>query len=291
MIFQTDFQHTILKMLVFAGLFSPHFLRAQSPSELCGFGAAMQMMHQHAPTYQDDLKKFDEEMEGLTACVNNTPYLIPVVFHVLHNNGPENVSEAQIDEALAQMNFQFAGGEGGFNTQIQFARARIDPNGNCTSAINRIYTSVPDANAGDYYDDVAMKNLSRWPTNRYVNIWIVRCILPDSDCSGATGKLGYAYLPPISSEADGIVIVNRFLGTTGTATGNEINVLTHEMGHYLSLYHVWGEDYVGPNETLCSKFCHSEDDCSMLGDRVCDTAPCHFFHITGSDCLDIPTNC
>lgn len=289
--FSTDFLHTILKMLVFASLFITHSLRAQSPSELCGFGAAMQMMQQHTPTYQDDLKKFDEESSGQSSCVNNTPYLIPVVFHVLHNNGPENVSEAQIDEALAQMNFQFAGGEGGFNTQIQFTRARIDPNGNCTNGINRILTNTPDATPNNYYDDVAMKNLSRWPTNRYVNIWIVRCILPDNDCSDAEGKLGYAYLPPISSEVDGIVIVNRFLGTTGTATGNETNVLTHEMGHYLSLYHVWGDDYALSITDMCNKSCHTEDDCEMLGDRVCDTAPCHFFHITGSNCLDIPTNC
>ncbi len=288
----TGFNYMHLKLIAFLVLLvlQIHVL-AQDPPEPCGFGAAMQMMQQHDPSYQNALQNFDQGSGGQESCENNAQYLIPVVFHVLHNNGPENIGEAQIDEALAQMNLQFAGGEGGFNTQIQFTRARIDPNGNCTSGINRIFTSVPDANVENFYDDVAMKNLSRWPTDRYVNIWIVRCILPDNDCSDAEGKLGYALLPPISSELDGIVIVHRFLGTSGTATGNETNVLTHEMGHYLSLYHVWGEDYALNITDMCNKSCHTEDNCEMLGDRVCDTDPCHFFHIASSDCSDIPTNC
>lgn len=271
--FSTDFQHTILKMLVYASLLITCSLRAQSPPEPCGFGAAMQMMQQHAPAYLDNLKKFDEESGGQASCVNNKAYLIPVVFHVLHNNGPENISEAQIDEALAQMNLQFAGGEGGFNTQIQFTRARIDPNGNCTSGINRIFTGTPDVYVGNYFDDVAMKNLSRWPTDRYVNIWIVRCILPDNDCSDGTAIAGYAYLPPAPSEVDGIVVAHRFLGTTGTATGNVLNTLSHEMGHYLSLYHVWGQDWFSPGQNPCDN-CHTANDCLTLGDRVCDTEPC-----------------
>lgn len=283
--FSTDFQHTILKMLVFVSLFLPRVLVAQSPPEPCGFGAAMQMMMQQSPTYQDDLKKFDEESGGQTSCVNNTPYLIPVVFHVLHNNGPENVSEAQIDEALAQMNLQFAGGEGGFNTQIQFTRARIDPNGNCTSGINRIFTSTPDVTSGNYYDDVAIKNLSRWPTERYVNVWIVRCILPDNDCSDGSGTGGYAYLPPTPTEVDGIVVAHRFLGTTGTATGNVLNTLSHEMGHYLSLLHVWGPDF-----STCENWCHAEADCLTRGDRVCDTWPCAGAFYT-TNCSQVPTTC
>ncbi|MDX1912905.1 MAG: hypothetical protein SFV22_15540 [Saprospiraceae bacterium] len=139
-----DFQKMLSKTFVFTSIILTHTLWAQNPPEPCGFGAAMQMMQLQDPNYQSALQNFDEESSGQTSCVNNTPFLIPVVFHVLHNNGPENVSEAQIDEALSQMNLQFAGGEGGFNTQIQFTRARIDPNGNCTSGINRIFTSTPD---------------------------------------------------------------------------------------------------------------------------------------------------
>lgn len=215
---QTSFYHVLSKMLVFTSVLFSNTLWGQSPLEPCGFGAAMQMMQQQSQNYQNDLQKFDKKYAGLVSCENNTAYLIPVVFHVLHNNGPENISEAQIDEALAQMNLQFAGGEGGFNTHIQFTRARIDPNGNCTNGINRIFNSSPDATLGIYYEDVAMKNLSRWPTERYVNIWIVRCILPDNNCSDGNATAGYAYLAPAESEVDGIVITHKFLGTTGTAT-------------------------------------------------------------------------
>lgn len=262
-------------------------LQAQTPTEPCGFGVVMEMMQQHplGEGYQDRLQKFEEKYTQLKSCENNTPYLIPVVFHVMHNNGPENISEAQIDDALAQMNLQFAGGEGGFNTQIQFTRARIDPDGNCTSGINRILTSTPDAIYDDPYSDIALKNLSRWPTDRYVNIWIVRCILPDLDCSDNFGTLGYAFRPPYIPEQDGLVVVHRALGTVGTAAGNTVNTLTHEMGHYLSLYHVWGPD--GAN---CAQECHAAADCMTLGDRVCDTQACSGALQT-TDCSAYQTLC
>ncbi|MEQ1747527.1 MAG: M43 family zinc metalloprotease [Saprospiraceae bacterium] len=281
-----SFHLMYLKLLVLASSIVQQIpLQAQNPLEPCGFGVVMQMMQQHDPNYQISLQNFDEERAEQTSCENNTPYLIPVVFHVLHNNGPENISEAQIDEALAQLNLQFAGGEGGFNTQIQFTRARIDPNGNCTSGINRIFTDNPDVVYGDYDLDVAMKNLSRWPANRYINIWVVRCIVPDNDCSDNNGIGGYAYLPPVQSEIDGIVVVHKFLGTTGTASGNILNTLSHEMGHYLALFHVWGTDFGG-----CAHSCHDEANCNIRGDRVCDTPPCYPILVT-SDCGQEPAGC
>jgi len=283
---QTDFQKIASKLLILLGILLFQTLHAQDPPEPCGFGGAMQMMLQQSQEYQERVLQFDELFAQQEGCENNTQYLIPVVFHVLHNNGPENVSEAQIDEALAQLNLQFAGGEGGFNTQIQFTKASIDPNGNCTSGTNRILTSNPDVNPfSSFYDDVAMKNLSRWPTDHYVNIWIVRCILPDNNCSDNSATAGYAYLPPVSSEVDGIVVAHRFLGTTGTANGNLLNTLSHEMGHYLSLLHVWGPDF-----STCANWCHAEADCNMLGDRVCDTWPC-VGPFSTTNCAQVPTNC
>ncbi|MDX1912904.1 MAG: zinc-dependent metalloprotease [Saprospiraceae bacterium] len=131
-----------------------------------------------------------------------------------------------------------------------------------------------------------MKNLSRWPTDRYVNIWIVRCILPDNDCTDNGGTLGYAYLPPVSAQVDGIVVAHKFLGTTGTASGNNTNPLTHEMGHYLSLYHVWWTD----GFSTCSHFCHEENECMAQGDKVCDTQRCAGPWFT-SNCAPQPTDC
>jgi hypothetical protein len=246
------------------------------------------MMENEKKGFLEEVQEFDLAFSKQVGCENNKAFLIPVVFHILHNNGPENISEAQIDDALAQLNLQFAGGEGGFNTQIQFVRAKIDPQGNCSTGINRILTSNPEAQYSSYLDDVAMKNLSRWPTDNYVNIWIVRCIQPDIDCNDQYGISGYATPPGISPnpEVDGIVVSHKFLGSIGTSNSNTTNTLTHEMGHYLSLLHVWGQEW----GNTCAVNCSDINTCNTLGDRVCDTEPC-IGTLYSLDCTDEPTNC
>lgn len=197
-------------------------------------------------------------------------YEIPVIVHIMHNNGPENISDSQVIQAISQANDQFAGLEGGFNTNIKFRLAGIDPNGNCTNGIIRVQTPNPDVNRTDPASDAGLKNLSRWPADKYLNIWIVRCILPDSDCSDDVRVGGYAYLPVASADVDGIVIDYRDMGYTGAASGSNRNVLAHEAGHYLSLLHVWGAERA---PDLCVTNCHSQSECLTLGDRVCDTNP------------------
>jgi hypothetical protein len=91
--------------------------------------------------------------------------------------------------------------------------AKIDPNGNCTSGINRVQTPVPDIEYG-YPNDVPIKNLSRWPVERYLNIWIVRNII-----GGFFEVLGFSSFPPgWDPLSDGIVIKHKYFGTSGTAT-------------------------------------------------------------------------
>lgn len=234
----------------------------------------MQSAYQQNAGYQIAVNQYDQDYaqnpnqgQGPT----DGTYEIPTVVHIIHNGGPENITDAQVIEAISQANNQLAGGEGGINTQIQLVLAKIDPNGDCTSGINRVQYSNPDAQLGNWATDVTIKNLSRWPTDKYLNIWIVRCILPDNDCNDAVGSLGYSYIGTsgVSSLVDGIVIAHRAFGTTGTATGNEWNTLSHEFGHYLSLWHVWGPDGLSPGQN----YCHGNDVCLTEGDRCCDTPP------------------
>lgn len=109
-----------------------------------------------------------------------SPYIIPVVFHVLHINGPENVSDSQITNALAAINEDFnklnadrsqvipeyANNVADVGVTLQLAR--FDPNGNPTSGINRIYTTL--TNHG--IDDSA--KINQWPQSDYLNIWVVK---------------------------------------------------------------------------------------------------------------------
>jgi hypothetical protein len=263
-------------------------LLSQDP---CGLNQVMQGMLVQNPEYQSTQMSQGNAINPPCAGA----YEIPLVFHILHDNGPENVSDAQIFEAISQLNSQFAGAEGGYNTQISFYLANKDPNGKCTNGINRIQTSTPGVSPISYENDVIMKNLSRWPAEDYLNVWIVKYI----DIGGIGG---YSYFPPVPSNVDGVVIHNMNLGTTGTAIGNAVNTLAHEIGHYLKLYHLWGREWFYENENRCIINC-DHVDCSISGDMVCDTDPmkntqiilgmwdCNtLFPSDCEDCPDFPTN-
>jgi PKD repeat protein len=166
-------------------------------------------------------------------------YTIPVVFHVLHQNGPENISDSQIHDQMRILNEDFRKLNSDISavvptfsgitadSEIEFRLAKKDPSGNCTNGIDRIFSA--ETNVGD--DD---SKLNPWPRNKYLNIWVVKTI--------SSGAAGYAYLPGTAfpSTVDGIIILSTYIGSTGTGSVNTSRALTHEIGHFLNLQHVWG---------------------------------------------------
>lgn len=267
--FGKSFKFYLFVLAILFTVYNPIF--AQDP---CGLKQVMESMFAQYSNSQQQNSSSSNNSGG--SCTGS--YEIPLVFHVLHDNGPENIIDDQIFEAVEQLNNQFAGGEGGYNTNISFYIANVDPNGYCTNGINRIQTSTPGISSLDFNSDVAMKNLSRWPVSDYLNVWIVKYI------NGATG---YSYLPPVASEVDGVVVHYEYLGTTEEASGNVTNTLAHEIGHYLNLYHVWGPDW---GVDHCALKCDLSKPCDQNGDRVCDTQPFHHALIT-SNCDPYPSNC
>ncbi|MBL0046988.1 MAG: PKD domain-containing protein [Bacteroidetes bacterium] len=174
-----------------------------------------------------------------SAKTSNAIYIIPVVFHIIHENGPENVSDAQVKDAIRVLNNDFRKWNSDTNLivpafqalaadcQILFKLAQIDPNGNCTNGIDRIYSS--QTNIGD-----DGSKLNPWPYQNYYNIWVVKNISPG-------GIAGYAYYPGTAPpNAEGVIILHNYLGSIGTSSPFSSRVLTHETGHYLDLPHVWG---------------------------------------------------
>jgi PKD repeat protein len=174
--------------------------------------------------------------------------IIPIVFHVLHQNGPENISDAQIENAIKILNEDFSLTNADFantrnttnapfkdrgsNFNIEFRLARLDPQGNCTNGINRIETPLTN----DARNNV--KEIIRWPVDRYINIWVVKTIENNSGGQGII--LGFANFPWMPLSTDGIVIRADYTGAIETA--NNIykgRTLTHEMGHCLNLYHTF----------------------------------------------------
>ena len=173
---------------------------------------------------------------------------IPVVVHVVWNTATENISEAQILSQIAVLNADFrklnadvSGVPSVFtaaDANIEFCLATVDPNGNVTTGINRVQTSSTSFGTNDQVKSSTTGGVNAWDRNRYLNLWVC-------DISGSI--LGYAQFPGGSAATDGVVIDYQYFGTTGTATApfNKGRTATHEVGHWLNLYHIWGDDGTG----------------------------------------------
>ncbi|MCF8239250.1 MAG: FG-GAP-like repeat-containing protein [Saprospiraceae bacterium] len=182
---------------------------------------------------------------------------LPIVFHIIHNNGAENVADAAVMASVSNLNAAFQnvapyGPSAGVATQFQFCMAQQDPNGMPTTGVDRFQNSLTVMDKD--FQDLAVKDLVRWDPGCYINVWVVAEI--NSSASG-NSVAGYATFPQSHGTlVDGIVIEAKYLGSNPENTV----VLIHEMGHYLGLYHTF--------EGGCSNA-----DCTQDGDRVCDTPP------------------
>lgn len=183
-------------------------------------------------------------------------YTLPVVFHVIHNGGLENLSGNRILQSLEWVNKSLAneipyGNPEGANVDVELCIANQDPQGNLTNGINRIASDLTDFDM--LIQDGNLKSLIQWDSRKYINVWIVKEVRKGTE----TGVAGYATLPGShGSSTDGIVMEAAFVGEEISSNG----VFSHEVGHYLGLYHTFQGGCLN-------------DDCVAQGDRVCDTPP------------------
>lgn len=259
------------KSLLFGFMLATATASAQHITEPCGTSAAeMQKTYQNPALLvrkQEWLQKVNElqQLQQQPKAV----YKVPVVFHIMHQYGSENISRTQIDDCLRVLNEDFnrTNADTGetramfkplaASFDIEFIRASIDPDGNCTDGITRQYSPVAfGANDDVKYASSGGKNA--WPTDRYMNIWVVGNIKLDNTPPGGI-ILGYAYYPyAVGDSYYGIVMHNRYTGTTGTSS-DDGRTISHEAGHYFGLAHTF-DDGCGNN-------------CNNSGDYVCDTPP------------------
>ena len=175
---------------------------------------------------------------------------VPVVVHIVHQGGMENIPDTTVMAAIDQLNLRFQNAppyfdSSGHTVGIQFCLASVDPQGHATTGITRDSSSLTYLNAGY---DVQLKNLNRWDPNYYFNIWTVAAIF-----GFPFSVSGYSSLPSSAGDStDGVVVYYGALNS---------NVLAHECGHYLGLYHTF-------NSADCINY-----NCLLDGDQVCDTPP------------------
>jgi hypothetical protein len=186
---------------------------------------------------------------NLKSATTGIIYTIPVVVHVLYHNNendPTNVSVSNIQSQIEILNKDFQlRNEDRKNCpdrfkdymadcQIEFKLAKRDPNGNCTNGIVRHKTAIPTFYVdGELADNAKFNNMGghdAWNTSKYLNIWVVPQLKDEKNVRLG----GYAVYPGISDEdkIDGVVVEYYYIGNS--------RVLTHEIGHWLNLKHIFG---------------------------------------------------
>ncbi len=229
----------------------PHTSTAQGGYLNCGTDEIMRKAFSLNPQLKQEFLKEEARYEQIDQEATTHQYkdqekavtisTIPIVFHIIHEGGQENISDAQVIDAVRILNNDYrklnsdtANIVSSFRTiasdvQIQFRLAQKDPSGNCTNGIDRVYSSLTN-NADDN------SKLNDWPRNQYLNVWTVKSM-------GTAGVAGYSYYPSMASAAaDGVIILSTYIGSVGTGNPSTSRALTHEIGHYLNLQHTWGSN-------------------------------------------------
>jgi hypothetical protein len=187
---------------------------------------------------------------GLRAPVPREVVQIPVVFHVVAGNDEQDVSGEQIESQLEALNRDFRKAnddiskvpevwqERAADAMIEFHLATEDPGGSSCSGILRVQTDVETFSSDDGVKSADRGGSDPWPSDRYLNFWV---------CALSEGLLGYAQFPGGPPETDGVVITHTGFGSTGTAQApfDLGRTSTHEVGHWLNLFHIWGDDGTG----------------------------------------------
>lgn len=197
-------------------------------------------------------------------------YIIPVVFHIIHQYGDENISDAQVRDAIRTLNEDYRKRNAdtihtvaeykpiAADCEIEFRLAQLDPSGAPTNGIERFVSPLT------YLGNDSAK-LNPWPRSKYLNIWVVAYVMK--------GFAAYAYYPGVSAEKDGILCLYTYIGAIGASTLKNSHTLSHEVGHYLNLQHTWGntnapEIACGDDDVSDTPLTKGHTSCPLT-DQVC----------------------
>lgn len=204
-------------------------------------------------------------------------YKIPVVFHILHNNGAENISREQVLDAISVMNTDYRRLNADADNvatpfqgmpadiEVEFVLATKAPNGTCFSGITRTQHSLTNdgSDGGDQVDAIVAGNdvyQGQWPGNKYLNIFV---------CAEIGGAAGYTMTPWSTSMKNGIWVLHNYVGSIGTSTAFTSRTLTHEAGHWLNLEHTWGPNNNPGNTASCQDDDDVDDTPICIGVTSC----------------------
>lgn len=178
---------------------------------------------------------------------------IPIIFHVIHNNESERISEAQIESQLDALNRDFSQEIRSIDHPAEryenFNRKQADDTyirfclANTPNNIHYVQSNIPEWTSDNAIKSAANGGADVVAPNQYLNVWIGKF---------DTQSSGYAQFPLGQAVTDGIAIDYRFFGTMGTAQApyNEGKTLSHLVANYLGVPDIWsdqracGDDYI-----------------------------------------------
>lgn len=224
------------------------FAFSQEPTKKCGQVEATEFVYQLYPEIRDHVEAMELLANSKVKGQNSEGkaledmYVIPVVFHILHEYGSENISDSQVYDVMQVLNREYNSADPDSvdvvpefdtligNGHVTFKLAAIDPFGNCTNGIEHIWSH--ETRVGDAYS-----KLNQWNRARYLNVWVVKVV-------GQAGAAAYA-LKPASTDGsafwmDGVLSNHSYVGSIGTGSPFRESTITHEIGHYFNLSHTWG---------------------------------------------------
>lgn len=240
---------------------------------------------------------------------------IPVVVHVVHSGQAlgvaPNITDNQVKSQITVMNndFRKMASTPGFNTNpvgadtmIQFALAKVDPNGNPTDGIDRV--NLCQASWATTAIDDYVKPLTIWDPTKYMNMWSVN--FADSSL------LGYAQFPSVSglpgldinggyADTDGVVANFSTFGSSDYGADFLLNApydkgrtMTHEVGHFLGLRHIWGDENCGTDYCADTPTAHDANGGCPTSIASCDNPAVfemvqNYMDYTNDTCMNIFT--
>jgi hypothetical protein len=255
-------------------------------------------------------KQKEDEAAGIPKA---TLLTIPMVIHIIHNGDAigtnENITTAQALSQVQVLNEDFRRmlGTPGYNThpdgadiEIEFCMAVVDPNGNPTDGIDRVNEGI--ASFSGLNDVDAIKPNSIWDPTQYMNMWTVNY--------GNSGLLGFAQFPNSSglsginanngaANTDGVVADYRSFGSKNIYPAGNYSApydlgrtMTHEVGHWLGLRHIWGDANCGndfcndtPQTQTSNGGCPTQTTCDGIQDMVQN-----YMDYTNDACMNIFTD-
>jgi hypothetical protein len=289
-------------------------LSAQTTSEPCGFDIWMRHVHQHSPErasrIADDYRFM---LDNFQSGQRDGVLQIPVVFHIVHNNADQNLPDSVVYSQLEVLNEDYRRQNTNAaqtrdiflpvaaDAEIEFYLAQIDPDGNPTNGIVRTATDrsgfTLDLFAQENtLDEVKSSNTGgsdAWDTEHYLNVWV--CNIEES----LFGQIfGLAYPPngapnwPAGSAeptagVSGVIVHFTTVGRNNPVAaldgvpGNNLGrTLTHEVGHYLGLRHIWGDGFFNG--------CSADD--GLADTPNCSAASGQSCNFNANTCTDSPTD-